>query len=364
MNWRMLGVGVAVISAGFVPAIPQEMELLHCYQTTPQAIVESIKFAEANRGREAELSVMDRMKLTPLPVLLDGDANGIVSACVFSDRHGNDVHIQIPDSQYSDMGLPKEWGKGVLSNPTKDEYISIFEAITPEVSAAVAHDNSTCSTFQTGVSSVTYAKTNTGSNITLLMAAYADGADLVTGITYNAVAGTFIAKRERPIDSGYSYMYYLINPATGANNVVISTSANTGIIGCAASYTGTNQSTQPDNSGTNAGKPVSELYATLTPNSDGTFVVFAALLDNDSIAAGTATTMRASGSSVFAIGDSGGVVSPAAATTIGYTGGANSGSTGVIVSVGAPAAAPATPKDGQVIIRNGKLEIRTQATIK
>lgn len=70
------------------------------------------------------------------------------------------------------------------------------------------------------------------------------GSDGVTAITYNGVALTKIASAIHS-GSGSAALWYLVNPASGANNVVVS-APFTGLEVFAASYSGANQSGQPD----------------------------------------------------------------------------------------------------------------------
>ena len=116
---------------------------------------------------------------------------------------------------------------------------------------AIAFDNANSSKV-TGASSITFSKTNTGSNLILAVGVAITDATLadrtVSGITYNAVALTKIrSDDDTTAPAGRSEMWYLVNPATGANNVVVTMGGtNTVLAAGAISLTGAAQTGQPD----------------------------------------------------------------------------------------------------------------------
>ncbi len=91
-----------------------------------------------------------------------------------------------------------------------------------------------------------------GANRLLVVSSFHASTDVITGATYNGVAMTLVGKIQNPGDR-WLYMFYLLAPASGANNVVINDSAG-GVLGhaYAEDYTGVLQSGQPDASGTNS----------------------------------------------------------------------------------------------------------------
>lgn len=101
-----------------------------------------------------------------------------------------------------------------------------------------------------GGASGTWSHTCTGSNLFLFVSTVGSvGVDDVTSVTYNGVAMTKIASA-LTVGDRYSTGWYLTNPATGANNVVMS-SFGVGAAGCSTSYTGVAQ-TSPIESSTTA----------------------------------------------------------------------------------------------------------------
>lgn len=77
-----------------------------------------------------------------------------------------------------------------------------------------------------------------------------NASELVTGVTYNGVAMTQLAKKQDTSFNSWQYIYFLAAPASGANNVVVSLSSNAAGSLMNVSYTGVS-ATQPDSSNTN-----------------------------------------------------------------------------------------------------------------
>lgn len=183
---------------------------------------------------------------------------------------------------------------------------------------AVAFDAATNGGTTTGTS-LTFSHTNgSGAERMLLVGFKADTAlDLITGVTYNGVAMTLVDKQE-PAGDRWTYLYYLVAPATGANNVVISASASTFIGAAAASYTGVAQ-VAPEASGkmrsTGATNGASLSVTTITDNA-----WLAATIANGTGAftADGNTTSRVNSASGYGMADRG-PVTPAGSTTVGTT---------------------------------------------
>lgn len=134
---------------------------------------------------------------------------------------------------------------------------------------ALALDASSGHRTTTTANSLTWAHTNTGSNRILVVGAFTDsGADDITGVTYNAVTMTQVGKRQGPTGQ-WTYLYYLIAPATGANNIVASFTGTADLAGFGISFTGAKQTGQPDASVTNSGasSPGTTTLTTVADNS-------------------------------------------------------------------------------------------------
>lgn len=95
----------------------------------------------------------------------------------------------------------------------------------------------------TPVSSKTWAHTCTGTDL-ILVVTYATNQDQnVSGITYNGVSLTNLNSMA-PGGNNKQSTWYLINPATGSNNIVVSFSSSLAYYQlCAVSFTGVKQTT-------------------------------------------------------------------------------------------------------------------------
>ena len=108
---------------------------------------------------------------------------------------------------------------------------------------AIAYDNATASGDASGSTTLTFSHTCTGSNLYLIVHIYSQSGAGATGVTYNGTAMTRLSAAN-DIDE----IWGLVNPATGANNVVASRASGTGsFLGGAISYTGVAQSSSIGN---------------------------------------------------------------------------------------------------------------------
>lgn len=157
---------------------------------------------------------------------------------------------------------------------------------------AIARDSSTFDE-QTGTSA-TVSHTVSGSDTVLFVgfSTSSTSGDIATGVTYNAVSMTQVVKVDTVITGRFTYIYGLLNPATGANDVVISISESKTIRSASVSYTGVDQGqtltdiTDTDQAGTGTTTTIN--MTTTSDNSWGFMVVKA---DNGTIAAGSGTTL-------------------------------------------------------------------------
>jgi hypothetical protein len=116
--------------------------------------------------------------------------------------------------------------------------------------------------------------------------------DQVTGVTYNGVSMTQLVKKGRNQDNAvWSYIYYLVNPASGTHSVAVSlASSDTFFMGAAASYTGVTQSAP-------------EAYAATSSQSTSGSVSVTTISDNDWLVgmfySGTGLNMSAGSNTTF-----------------------------------------------------------------
>lgn len=194
-------------------------------------------------------------------------------------------------------------------------------------------------------SSLTYAHTCTGDDRILFV--FVETAepttDYVTSVTYNSVAMTRI--NTVTFTNGGSarvYLYYLIAPSTGSNNVVITSSSSIALIrGNAVSYTGASQTGQPDGNNTASGSGSSGTIA-ITTTADNCWMVFGQANNAAEPTAGSNATRRGtSGGGGFGYFDSNGAITPAALFTMGWAVGGGNGF-GVCAASFSPATAAAT----------------------
>jgi len=176
------------------------------------------------------------------------------------------------------------------------DYIRITIYYTPG-SSSIAYDSVSVGVLNPAGTSLTFSHTCTGDNLVLLVGMIEKNgvAEVCTGVTYNGVALTKIgAIRQDGIGPGrWVSLWYLINPATGANNIVISFSESITARGHGCSYTGAKQSGQPDASGTQAtSSDVATYNHSLASVADNCWHLFIVHNKAGVQAAGTGTTLR------------------------------------------------------------------------
>lgn len=134
---------------------------------------------------------------------------------------------------------------------------------------AIAIDNSAIWSAPNASGANTQAYTCTGSDL-ILIASVATG--LITSMTYNGVAMTKLA------DNATTFLsyYYLQNPATGSNNIVVTRSGSPGatIDGDIMSFTGVLQGSNPFGTGqTNSGTSTTSLSNNYTTTQANSYIV-------------------------------------------------------------------------------------------
>jgi len=201
--------------------------------------------------------------------------------------------------------------------------------------------DASASSNTTSASSLTYSHTCTGSNRILFVGVFSGGPGPgsvpCTGVTYAGVAMTKIDSNAPQANWDLS-LWYLINPASGANNVIITLSGTTTTLyGDSVSYTGAKQSGVPDSSNKNTATATSVTQSTTTV-ANNCWVIGVSVTGASTIAASTGVTSRLdrdSASGSFNMGDSNGVKSPAGSYSMSFTGGA-SDNIGIIMASFAP----------------------------
>lgn len=183
---------------------------------------------------------------------------------------------------------------------------------------AIAFDTATDGGITASGTSLTWSHTCTGSDLLLRVGVRGtlEATDRITGVTYNGVAMTLIARVQNAFPDRWISLWELVGPASGANDVVVSSSPADVIIGQSASYTGADAH-DADNTAT--GSSVDTLACSATPVADGCWLqgVQGNHIGNPN--AGTATTKRIGTGNGMGLFDNNGAISPPALTTLTVT---------------------------------------------
>lgn len=187
--------------------------------------------------------------------------------------------------------------------------------------------------------SLTFAHTNAGSNLILSVGAGIETAtDAVSGATYAGVAMTQITKRQNTAGNEWLYAFYLIAPATGANNVVITSGTSTDIRGTSHSLTGALQLGQPDSFNSSKVDSATTIATSTTVVAADCWLVSIVHSANGAPSVNANVTQRAN-NNTQAIGDSNGVVVTGSRSQTWNLGATGSGAMIIYSIAPAPAAA-------------------------
>ncbi|NTW31404.1 MAG: hypothetical protein HGB12_02025 [Bacteroidetes bacterium] len=184
---------------------------------------------------------------------------------------------------------------------------------------AIAFDAS--STFgESQTSSATFSHTCSGANRILFVGGWVRGvSNFVTSITYNGIPMTQIGNQIDVLNNGgyhdKVFLFYLINPTSGTNNIIVTYTSTNWQCVSAVSYTGAKQSLQPDNFANNGPTSTNSLTTTLSTVADNCWTILAGLSDNGNTSAGAGTTLRKTASNA-AIFDSNGPITPNGSTSL------------------------------------------------
>lgn len=177
-----------------------------------------------------------------------------------------------------------------------------------------------------GTSSVTFSHTISGSNTILFV--HGEGSQGPTATltaTYNGVSMTELGHSIDNTGTGVpTYLFYMVNPPTGAHNVVVS-SSNVSVSGSSVSYTGVKQTLPISVSNTTAlNSTTSSMSKSITTINDKSWVIMAFRTGSgNAITAGSNTVVRVqpdnavNGGGAFI--DSGAAITPAGSATLAVT---------------------------------------------
>lgn len=190
---------------------------------------------------------------------------------------------------------------------------------------AIAFDNASTGTVASNTVLTYSATVGVGSNRILLVAFVKHGCpgDITgtTTITYNGASLTYLGKGAYAACPAHVYVYYMVNPSSGANNVVISTGgSNSAIYSAWASYSGVSQSSPIDGFVEHSpGAQSNSVSASHTVTAANCWGISCALTFNMTCAEvdanqGVLTTKRSCHDDGVAIGDTNGTVSTGSVT--------------------------------------------------
>lgn len=184
----------------------------------------------------------------------------------------------------------------------------------PSTAISIAFDNA--STFQsvTTVTSLTYSFTvGSGTNRMLLVGVSSNGTTAPSSVTYAGSSMTLIKTQTFNFGAAAGFLYAIVSPTSGANNIVITFAGSTNITSTAASYSGVFQSTTPDASTSNGTGGTSHvLTLTTVANNCWTFAWSHA---GGAVSAGTGATLRSQSGQVSGSFDSNGPITPPGSTS-------------------------------------------------
>jgi hypothetical protein len=216
-------------------------------------------------------------------------ANGSTALVVDSAFQSLGMFSSVPSpvSQAYPTSISNTWGG---QDPASSIMASF--ALASNGTAGITYDNSVDGGNNGGsTASLTYAYTvGTGSNRLLVVNLIGDTvADDITSVTYGGVAMTLVQKLQAP-SNNRQYMYYLLNPASGSNNIVIKAGSSHYLVSQAASWSNVRQSSQPEALTTNtAAVATTSITTSLTTVASGSLVI-QGLWSYGHLAAGTGAT--------------------------------------------------------------------------
>jgi hypothetical protein len=183
---------------------------------------------------------------------------------------------------------------------------------------AIAYDNATSADTSVTTTTLTFAHTvAVGGTNRVLFVGVVTYATSISSATYNGTAMTLIDSYYETYNNTYVYLYYLVAPATGPNNVIITIPSPTFIHATASSYTGASQTGIPDATAKSTGQAQNYSQSLNTAADNSWAIMIAANGNGRAVGAGTGTTLR--GTTLGGGGmllDSNGPVTPTGSKTL------------------------------------------------
>lgn len=133
-----------------------------------------------------------------------------------------------------------------VRSPTVGAWTALAITLAPATaSSQIAFDNALAGSFTAGATHTVAFTVGVAANYLLAGIVVVNATDILTGVTYNAVALTRLAVFNAGLTTGWIYIYGLANPTVGANNLVATCSGATVVAAHMASYTNAS-GTQPN----------------------------------------------------------------------------------------------------------------------
>lgn len=184
------------------------------------------------------------------------------------------------------------------------------------MSCAIATDAVADGNFQTSASPLTW---NHAYNGNLLIVPVYRVENSISSVTYDGVALTKAATVLSSVTAHELTFWYLIGGANGTKQIAVTPSAGSFVAAVSASYTGADQTAQPDNFATeNSGASTSAYRVSLTPNVDNCWILLVGENDEVFNSQTNCVVRQLNAVSSFALFDTNGPISPAASTTLGW----------------------------------------------
>lgn len=337
-----LGIGVALLSASAVPAVPTDLKWVKSYETIC-----------------AELPAPPVATSTPIEeeYVPEDCAKGVERAftSVFIDQDGNLIYAPLDQATFRGMNAVE----GQRLNPKKAEYLSLIQMLfAQKAKAAISFDTATQNLATAGTASVTYSHTVTGSNPVIFVGVANQNTSGYSAITYNGASTTQIDFQS---DGGVTvvYLLYQLNPATGAHNVSVTRNATGARLYVhSTSYAAVSQAAcaTPDAKTKGANPGGTNVFVSVTTVADNAWLemmgYFAA--GNGPHAGATSTIMRGSvQDGATTLFDSNGARTPAGVQGLNATSSSLTGSTAYVMASFAPdTCGAAAPSVDQTYLEN------------
>lgn len=171
--------------------------------------------------------------------------------------------------------------------------------------------------FTNGGVATTYSHTTSGTNRYLFVGITGGTTNNVTAVTYSGVSMTQVGTTQQRPSSRYVYLYGLVAPASGANNVVIT--INGGDIGqsFAFGYTGAKQATPISGVVNSSGTQANIAQSVTTTDDNSIAFIYAGTGAPQTVGAGTTKRTNADYDNAYDSGNT--TITPAGAYTLNIT---------------------------------------------